>query len=244
MNRIGLSLLLIALFASPVAAQPAKAPAAQPPAQAAKQPTKPPATAPAASQAPSTLMDQASYGIGVQFARQIKADDVEVNAAMVARGLLDALAGKDLALTDEQMEKAFTEFQKVFEQQVAQRTAAFLADNAKQEGVVVLPSGLQYKVIKQGTGPQPKETDTVRVHYHGTFVNGKVFDSSKQRGEPAEFQVNGVIKGWTEALQLMHVGDVWQLVIPGDLAYGKEGNQVIPPNTTLVFQVELLEIVK
>lgn len=244
MNRMGLSLLLIALFASPVAAQPAKAPAAQPPAQAAKQPTKPPATAPAANQAPSTLMDQASYGIGVQFARQIKADDVEVNAAMVARGLLDALAGKELALTDEQMTKAFTEFQKVFEQQVAQRTAAFLADNAKQEGVVVLPSGLQYKVIQQGTGPQPKETDTVRVHYHGTFINGKVFDSSKQRGEPAEFQVNGVIKGWTEALQLMHVGDVWQLVIPADLAYGKEGNQVIPPNTTLMFQVELLEIVK
>ena len=106
----------------------------------------------------------------------------------------------------------------------------------------VLPSGLQYKVLKAGTGPSPKASDTVKTHYHGTFINGKVFDSSVDRGEPIEFPVNGVIKGWTEALQLMKVGDKWQLVIPSDLAYGPDGQGPIPPHSVLVFEVELLGI--
>ncbi len=120
----------------------------------------------------------------------------------------------------------------------------FLAANAKKPGVKVLPSGLQYKVLKSGNGPSPKATDTVKTHYHGTFINGKVFDSSVERGEPVEFPVNGVIKGWTEALQLMKVGDKWQLFIPSDLAYGPDGQGPIPPNSVLVFDVELLGISK
>ena len=122
------------------------------------------------------------------------------------------------------------EFQKIVQQQMMQRAkksaeegVKFLADNGKQEGVVTTASGLQYKVLQKGTGPSPKATDTVRTHYHGTFINGKVFDSSVERGEPAEFSVNGVIPGWTEALQLMKVGDKWQLVIPSKLAYGAGG---------------------
>ena len=114
----------------------------------------------------------------------------------------------------------------------------------RQPGVKVLPSGLQYKVLKAGDGPSPAATDTVKTHYHGTFINGEVFDSSVERGEPIEFPVNGVIKGWTEALQLMKVGDKWQLFVPSDLAYGPEGQGPIPPNSVLVFEVELLGVSK
>jgi FKBP-type peptidyl-prolyl cis-trans isomerase len=121
---------------------------------------------------------------------------------------------------------------------------AFLAANAKKEGVKTTASGLQYKVIKAGTGASPKPTDIVKVHYTGTLVDGTVFDSSVQRGEPATFPVNGVIPGWTEALQLMKVGDKWQLVIPSKLAYGEQGPRAIGPNSTLIFDVELLGIEK
>lgn len=120
---------------------------------------------------------------------------------------------------------------------------AFLAENAKKEGVKTTSSGLQYKILKAGTGPSPKATDTVKVHYHGTLINGTVFDSSVQRGEPISFPVQRVIPGWVEALQLMKVGDKWQLVIPPDLAYGAEGSSPeIAPNSTLIFEVELLGI--
>ncbi|MBQ8055754.1 MAG: FKBP-type peptidyl-prolyl cis-trans isomerase [Paludibacteraceae bacterium] len=121
----------------------------------------------------------------------------------------------------------------------------FLEENKKQEGVVTLPSGLQYKVIKQGTGDKPKATDQVRCHYHGTLIDGTVFDSSVRRGEPAVFPVNGVIQGWVEALQLMPVGSKWTLYIPYEMAYGTRGaGQSIPPYAALIFEVELLEIVK
>ena len=120
---------------------------------------------------------------------------------------------------------------------------AFLAANKAKQGVVALPSGLQYQVIKKGAGPTPKVTDTVRTHYHGTLINGTVFDSSVERGEPAEFPVGGVIRGWTEALQLMKVGDKWRLVIPPELAYGPRGaGGKIGPNAVLVFEIELLGI--
>ncbi|NLX56586.1 MAG: FKBP-type peptidyl-prolyl cis-trans isomerase [Planctomycetaceae bacterium] len=245
MKRIGLSLLLATLLATPLAAQPATQPAAQTPAGK-------PAAAPA-SDPPQTLKDQASYAIGVNIAMNLKEQELDINPAMIARGLSDMLLEKKLALTDEQMEKAIEEFNKILQQQMAQRAAkaaqegeAFLAENSKKEGVVVLPSGLQYKVLKKGEGPVPKATDTVRTHYHGTFLNGQVFDSSLERGEPAEFPVNRVIPGWTEALQLMHVGDKWQLFVPSKLAYGKRGTPdgAIPPDSTLVFEVELLEIVQ
>jgi FKBP-type peptidyl-prolyl cis-trans isomerase FklB len=237
MRHIGLSLLLAALFATPLAAQPA--------------------AVPAGDQTPKTLKDQASYAIGLSIGQKLKGDELDVNPAMIARGLVDAMAGNKPALTDEQIQKVMDEFNKIYQQQEAQRAAkaakeagkaaqegeAFLAENAKKEGVVVLPSGLQYKILKKGAGPSPKATDTVRTHYHGTFINGKVFDSSVERGEPAEFPVDGVIKGWTEALQLMKVGDKWQLFIPSKLAYGKRGSPGgIAPDTTLVFEVELLEI--
>jgi len=231
MKHISLSLLLVAILAAPLAAQPA--------------------ASPAGDQAPKTLKDQASYGIGFNIGQNLKQDELDVNPALIARGLIDALSGNKPALTEEQIQKALEEFQKIIEQQTAQRAGkaaqegeAFLADNTKKEGVVTLPSGLQYKVLKKGTGPSPKETDTVRTHYHGTFINGIVFDSSVERGEPAEFPVNRVIPGWTEALQLMRVGDKWQLFIPSKLAYGKRGSPGgIAPDTMLIFEVELLEIV-
>ncbi len=230
MKHIGFSLLLAALLATPLSAQPA--------------------AAPAGDQTPKTLKDQASYSIGFNIGKNLKGNELDVNPAVIARGLIDAMTGNKPALTDEQIQKALEEFQKIVEQQTAQRAGkaaqegeAFLAENAKKEGVVVLPSGLQYKVLKKGDGPSPKATDTVRTHYHGTFINGKVFDSSVERGEPAEFPVNGVIKGWTEALQLMKVGDKWQLFVPSKLAYGKRGSPGgIAPDTTLIFEVELLEI--
>ncbi|MCU0961089.1 MAG: FKBP-type peptidyl-prolyl cis-trans isomerase [Pirellulaceae bacterium] len=230
MTRIGLCLTLIALSAAAALAQPPAAP----------------------QQPPKTLKDQASYGIGFNIGQNLKGDELDVDPAMLARGLVDALTGAKPLLTDQEMAKALEEFQKVVEQQVAQRAGkaaqegeAFLTDNAKKEGIVVLPSGLQYKVLKQGSGPSPTATDVVRTHYHGTFINGKVFDSSVERGEPAEFPVNRVIPGWTEALQLMKVGDKWQLFIPAKLAYGKRGSPGgIAPDTTLVFEVELLDIVK
>ncbi|MHB8864912.1 MAG: FKBP-type peptidyl-prolyl cis-trans isomerase [Pirellulaceae bacterium] len=231
MRQFSFSLLLVALVAAPLAAQPA--------------------AAPAGDAAPKTLKDQASYGIGFNIGQNLKQDELDINPALIARGLIDALAGNKPALTEEQIQKALEEFQKILDQQAAQRAGkaaqegeAFLAENAKQEGVKTLPSGLQYKVLKEGTGPSPKETDTVRTHYHGTFINGKVFDSSVERGEPAEFPVNRVIPGWTEALQLMKVGDKWQLFIPSKLAYGKRGSPGgIPADSTLIFEVELLEIV-
>lgn len=236
MKQVILSLLLVGLLALPAAAQPAAQPAAK---------------APAGEPAPKTVKDQASYSIGYDIGRSFKDRELDVELAMIVRGMKDAMAGTDPALTDEQMVQAMEEFQKAFQQQMAQRAkksaedgVAFLVANGKKEGVVTTASGLQYKVLKQGTGPSPKATDVVKTHYHGTFINGKVFDSSVKRGEPATFGVSEVIPGWTEALQLMKVGDKWQLFVPSKLAYGPEGSQgVIPPDSTLIFEVELLEIV-
>lgn len=232
MKQVTLSLLLVGLLAVPAAAQPA-------------------AQAPAGEPAPKTVKDQASYSIGYDIGRSFKERELDLELAMIIRGMKDALAGTEPALTEEQMAQAMEEFQKAFQQQMAQRAkksaeegVAFLAANGKKEGVVTTASGLQYKVLKQGTGASPKATDVVKTHYHGTFINGKVFDSSVKRGEPATFGVSEVIPGWTEALQLMKVGDKWQLFVPSKLAYGPEGSQgVIPPDATLVFEVELLEIV-
>jgi FKBP-type peptidyl-prolyl cis-trans isomerase len=232
MKQVTLSLLLVGLLAVPAAAQPA-------------------AKAPAGEPAPKTVKDQASYCIGYDIGRKLKDQELDLELAVIVRGMKDALAGSDPALTEEQMVQAMEEFQKAFQQQVVQRAkksaeegAAFLAANGKKEGVVTTASGLQYKVLKQGTGPNPKATDVVRTHYEGTFINGKVFDSSVKRGEPATFGVNEVIPGWTEALQLMKVGDKWQLFVPSKLAYGPEGSQgAIPPDSTLIFEVELLGIV-
>lgn len=203
-----------------------------------------------------TDAQKVSYVIGSQIGTSIKSDGIEIDMDAFIRGLTDARAGRELALTQEEMQQAMTTFR---EQMMAKMQAAraeagakaneegvkFLAENAQKPGVKTTDSGLQYVVVEEGSGATPKATDVVRTHYRGTLIDGTEFDSSYARGEPAEFPVNGVIAGWTEALQLMQVGDKWKLFIPADLAYGERGaGQDIPPNATLIFDIELLEIVK
>jgi len=202
-----------------------------------------------------TQKDKASYTIGVQIGSQLSMgkDELDVNKLML--GLKDALAGVEPRIKKEDMQKAMQEFQQTMQtkqqakmKEMADKNAkegeTFLADNKKKDGVVTLPSGLQYKVITAGKGASPKATDTVVTHYRGTLIDGKVFDSSYDRNEPATFPVNGVIPGWTEALQKMKVGDKWQLFIPANLAYGENGAGPIAPNSVLIFDIELLEIKK
>ena len=201
-----------------------------------------------------TQKDTVSYSIGVDIGKKMKSQSLDVNADLVGKGIRDALSGSALVLTDKQMQGALMSFQQEMMAKQAENMKkvgeknkkegeAFLAENKKKPGVVTLPSGLQYKVIKEGTGKMPTAKDTVTTHYRGTLINGKVFDSSYDRGEPATFPVGGVIKGWTEALQLMKVGSKWQLFIPSELAYGERGTgQDIGPNATLIFDVELLDV--
>lgn len=196
-----------------------------------------------------------SYAIGLNIGRSLKQDDVAVDLEQVIAGLTDGIEGSKPRLTDQQIQQAMLGLQRELQaraeakfKELADKNLkegeAFLAANKKKEGVQTLPSGLQYKVIKAGKGKSPAETDTVKVHYHGTLTDGTVFDSSRERGEPAEFRVDRVIPGWTEAVQKMKVGDKWQLFIPPDLAYGKNGTPdgSIGPNSVLVFEVELLGI--
>jgi FKBP-type peptidyl-prolyl cis-trans isomerase FklB len=209
---------------------------------------------PAAPLVLKTDKDKISYSIGVNIGTSLHKDKVDVDPAIFLRGLRDALAAGKLAMTDEQMHAALgalqAELRKKQETEMAavgeankKAEDAFLAENKGKEGVVALPSGLQYKIIKEGTGPKPTATDTVECQYRGTLINGKEFDSSYKRGQSAKFPVNGVIKGWTEALQLMPVGSKWQLFVPGDLAYGNRGaGPDIGPNTLLIFEVELVSI--
>ncbi len=198
---------------------------------------------------------RASYSIGADIGANFKKQEIDVDAKALAAGLTDALAGKP-ALTEAEMREALDNLrkdlmaraetkQKAVGEKNAKEGEAFLAANAKKEGVKTLPSGLQYKVIKSGAGKSPKATDTVKVHYHGTLIDGTVFDSSVERGQPTTFAVNQVIPGWTEALQLMKEGDKWQVYIPSKLAYGERGaGGKIGPNSTLIFDVELLSIEK
>lgn len=201
-----------------------------------------------------TQKDKVSYAIGLNIGKSLHKDAVEVDAAIFMRGLKDALAGGKILLTDEEMKTVMTELQaelrKRQEEIMAQVGAAnkqagdaFLAANKTKEGVVTLPSGLQYKILKEGTGPKPAASDTVMCNYRGTLLDSTEFDSSYKRGQPAAIPVGGVIKGWTEALQLMPVGSKWQLIIPAELAYGNQGaGPDIGPNSTLIFEVELLSI--
>lgn len=197
-----------------------------------------------------SVTQQASYAIGMNFGHQVAEAELDLDALVA--GIRDAMTKAEPALTEDQIDTAMTEFSKQMQakaiakaKEASKEGQAFLDANAKKPGVKVTKSGLQYKVIKQGDGATPKANSVVRVHYHGTLPNGKVFDSSVERKEPAEFPVNGVIAGWTEALQLMKVGDKVQLVIPPDLAYGDRGaGALIGPGQVLVFDVELLDIVK
>ncbi len=200
----------------------------------------------------STQAEKVGYTYGLQIGAQLSASKDLLDSDALMLGLQDALDGKPSKLSNEEMQQATMDFQKQVQERAAKKMSGFieqnkefLAQNKSKESVVTLPSGLQYKVVQAGTGATPTATDTVVTHYTGTLINGQVFDSSVQRGEPATFPVNGVIAGWTEALQLMKVGAKWQLVIPADLAYGESGaGQMIAPNSTLIFDIELLEIKK
>ena len=200
-----------------------------------------------------TTIDQASYGIGINIGQNLKQDGLEVNVEALAQGIKDAIANAKPRLDQAQIAAALQAFQQEMEAKTAARGKvageknmrdgkAFLAANKAKQGVVTLPSGLQYTVIKEGAGPSPKVTDTVRTHYHGTLIDGTVFDSSVERNEPATFPVGRVIRGWTEALQLMNVGAKWRLFVPAELAYGPQGQGPIGPHAVLVFDVELLGI--
>ncbi|MHC4596488.1 MAG: FKBP-type peptidyl-prolyl cis-trans isomerase [Planctomycetota bacterium] len=195
-----------------------------------------------------TELDKVSYVIGTQIAQNLQKQDIEVNIELLMLGLKDALAGRKLAFSQGESQQIMTSFQRrVIAKQASKNLAegmAYLERNKAKEGVKVLPSGLQYKVIKEGTGKIPTADDKVKTHYRGTLINGTEFDSSYKRNKPAEFPVKGVIRGWTEALQLMKEGSKWQLCIPPNLAYGERGRPSIPPNSTLIFEVELLEVVK
>jgi len=202
-----------------------------------------------------TEMDKVSYAIGAQLAQNFKRQKIEIKIESLIRGLREATEGKKLALTEVQMKQVMTSFsqrmmakrkelQKVDAAKNLAAGKAFLAANGKKEGVKVLPSGLQYKILTKGTGKSPTAEDKVKTHYRGTLLDGTEFDNSYKRNKPAEFAVKAVIKGWTEALQLMKEGGKWELYIPANLAYGERGNRSIPGNSTLIFQVELIEIVK
>jgi FKBP-type peptidyl-prolyl cis-trans isomerase len=231
-------------------AAPAKPKAPAPKAGAAK-------TAAAKSAATTTLKtpkDKFSYALGMNLGASLHKQSVDVDPNMVAQGLRAALAGGKTLLTQDEAQAALMEVQNELrkKQQEKMQVAgeankkegeAFLAANKGKEGVVTLPSGLEYKILKEGTGPKPTASDSVVCNYRGTLINGTEFDSSYKRGQPATFPVNGVIKGWTEALQLMPVGSKWQLFVPSSLAYAERGaGGEIGPNATLIFEVELLSI--
>jgi FKBP-type peptidyl-prolyl cis-trans isomerase FklB len=207
-----------------------------------------------ADSALTTQREKTSYALGVEVGSNLKRQGIDLDAALIAKGLQDALTDGTMLLTEAEVHETVQVFQRelMAKQQEAQKSVsakakaegeAFLAANATKEGVVTLPSGLQYKVITPGSGASPKASDTVTVHYRGRLIDGTEFDSSYKRNEPTSFPVGGVIPGWTEALQLMKVGAKWELYIPAKIAYGDRGaGGVIPPGATLIFEVELLSI--
>ncbi len=190
--------------------------------------------------------DQVSYAIGMDIGNSFKKQSLDLNLAVLMQGVKDVLAGKTPAMSEDEVNAVMMEFQTQMRQKASARgskeSEEFLSKNKQKAGVVTLPSGLQYKVVTAGTGAKPKLTDSVSVHYQGTLIGGKEFDSSYKRGEPANFPLQGVIAGWTEILQLMPVGSKWEVYIPSALAYGERGNSGIPPNSTLIFTIELLNI--
>ena len=201
----------------------------------------------------TTQDDTVSYAIGQSLSHNLKDPSMNINFGVLIEGLQDGLTGQT-KISEAQMKNAMNAFnQKMMAKRSADLNAVkeknkkageeFLAENKKKPGVVTLADGLQYKVLVTGTGPSPKATDKVKVNYKGSLIDGRVFDSSYERNEPASFPLNQVIKGWTEALQLMHVGDKWELYIPSELGYGENGaGNMIEPNSVLIFEVELLEI--
>jgi len=206
------------------------------------------------TKAPESQEEKISYAIGTQIGSSLKNDDIAIVPEQFLSGVLDAIEGKDTKMTPEEMNATMMALQQELQKkQMEKATAAasenaeagekFLEENGKKEGVITTKSGLQYKVLEEGDGKKPTAADTITAHYHGTLIDGTVFDSSVDRGQPAQFPVGRVIAGWTEALQLMPVGSKWRLFIPSDLAYGERGaGNDIGPNAALIFDVELLSI--
>ncbi len=245
--HLGLALLLSAVMA----AQQTSTPTTKPGAAAGT----PPASSSPQSSPFATDKEKASYAIGMNIGNTLKHDGLDVDPNIVSEGLKDAMSGAASKISEADAQEAMGKLRSAViakkQAEAAQAGEAnkkagdqFLAANKAKEGVVALPDGLQYKILKEGTGPKPKATDTVEVNYRGTLIDGTEFDSSYKRGKPETLGVGQVIKGWTEALELMPVGSKWQLVIPPDLAYGPNGagGGAIGPNATLVFDVELLSI--
>lgn len=220
----------------------------------AQQQTAPTQTAPTQPGSTMNEKEKTSYSIGLNIGMNLQEQEVQIDVPSLTKGIQDALGNSKPALSEDEIRTVLMNLQKEVQtrqeakrkgmaEQNSKEAEAFLVANKAKPGVITLPSGLQYKVITEGKGPKPAATDTVVTHYKGTFIDGKQFDSSYDRGEPATFTVNGVIAGWTEALQLMPVGSKWQLVVPPKLAYGENGFQnVIPPNSALVFDIELISI--
>ena len=195
------------------------------------------------------LKDKASYSIGLNVGFNMKRQNVDLNQDAFVAGMKDALSGRKPLLTEQEVRETMIAFEKDMQDkrtQAGQKNSAeaekFLGENKSKEGVKTTASGLQYKVLKEGSGAQPKSSDTVTVNYRGTLTDGTEFDSSYKRGQPASFPVSGVIKGWTEALQLMKAGSKYQLFVPPDLGYGQNGQGAIPPSSVLIFEVELLDV--
>ncbi len=201
-----------------------------------------------------TQKEKNSYAIGVDIGNTLKRQAIDIDQNVFLQGVKDSMSGGKLILSDQEMRDTLSALQKEMMAKQAERTKklsetnkkegdVFMAENKKKDGVITLPSGLQYKVVKEGTGNMPKLADTVTVNYKGNLLDGTEFDSSYKRGEPVTFPVNGVIPGWTEALQKMKVGSKWQLFVPSSLAYGERGaGNVIGPNAALIFDVELISI--
>jgi FKBP-type peptidyl-prolyl cis-trans isomerase FklB len=230
------------------AAKTAQAPAAK---SGQSAPAKKPGPVPLVLKTPK---DKASYAIGMNIGKGLHRDGVDVDPSILLRGLRDALGDRKSLLTDEEIKAAMVALQSDVHKKQEEKMAiagegnkklgeAFLSENKARDGVITLPDGLQYKIIKEGTGPKPTGTDSVVCNYKGTLIDGTEFDSSYKRGQPATFPVGQVIKGWTEILQLMPVGSKWEIFVPSELGYGPRGaGGSIGPNATLIFEIELLSI--
>ena len=261
MKRMGMAVLALGLLACGARAQqaPAKAPAAPPaktpaaaPAQstAGQTPAEPPSLAPGFK----TQKEKVSYAIGMEMGKGVKTQGIDVDPTIMTQGLKDGLSGAKPQMSEDELRQVIRALQQEIRQKQMQaqeaaatenktKGEAFLAENAKKDGVVALPDGLQYKILAAGQGKKPLESDTVLCNYKGTFLDGTEFDSSAKAGKPVPFEVKNVIPGFREVLQLMPVGSKWQVFVPSNLAYGERGaGGVIGPNATLIFEVELVSI--
>jgi len=247
MKRMGMAVLALGLMACGVRAQqaPAKAPATPPAKAPASAPGQAPAAKTPAAQAPAspfkTQKEKLSYAIGMEMGKGVKAQGIDVDATILVQGLNDAISGGKPQMSEEELRQVITALQQEIRQKQMQAQQAAATEN--KDGVVVLPDGLQYKILTAGQGKKPVETDTVLCNYKGTFLDGTEFDSSAQAGKPVPFEVKNVIPGFREVLQLMPVGSKWQVYIPSSLAYGERGaGGVIGPNATLIFEIEVVSI--